>query len=158
MIVTVVDFMLAALVPVLSGARVTVRKAISTHGIGGGFGRGWLDRLLGQVRCLPRLMTFSLRNTFRRKSRLILTLFTLTLGGAIFIAVFNTQVALNGKMDQVAKYFGADVNLDFARSYRVHEVTQIARSVPGVERVEVWISTGADLVRDEVAILDVLFR
>jgi hypothetical protein len=28
----------------------------------------------------------SLRNTFRRKARLMMTMFTLTLGGAIFIA------------------------------------------------------------------------
>ena len=40
---------------------------------------------------IPRPFVISLRNTFRRKPRLILTLFTLTMGGAIFMAVFNVR-------------------------------------------------------------------
>src|SRR3712207_8326038 len=40
-------------------------------------------RLLERVRGLSRPSLLSLRNTFRRKARLMLTLFTLTLGGAI---------------------------------------------------------------------------
>jgi len=39
--------LLAALAPVLSGARITVREAISGYGLGKGrFGRSWLDRLI----------------------------------------------------------------------------------------------------------------
>jgi putative ABC transport system permease protein len=79
--------------------------------------------------------------------RLILTLFTLTLGGAIFIAVFNSQVALNLKVEQLSQYFGADINLDFERAYRIEDVLYHALSVPGVERVEVWAATTGDIVR-----------
>lgn len=87
--------MLAALVPVLGGARIGPHQAISSYGIGAGFGRGRLDRLVGCIRFLPRPMTLSLRNMFRRKVRVVLTLLTLTLGGVIFIMVMSVGQSLN---------------------------------------------------------------
>ena len=93
-----------------------------------------------------RVLLVSLRNTFRRKGRLALTLATLTLGGAIFMAVLNTQAALDRKVEESVRYFRADVNLDFARPYRIKEVRREAESIPGVERVEVWTSASAELV------------
>jgi putative ABC transport system permease protein len=92
-----------------------------------------------------RVVLVSLRNTFRRKGRLALTLFTLTLGGAIFMAVLNTQAALDHKVEESIKYFQADLNLDLARPYRIAEVEREAMSIPGVERVEVWTSASAEL-------------
>ena len=84
--------LLAALAPVLSGARITVREAISGYGLGKGrFGKGRIDRLIERVRFLSRPMLLSLRNTFRRKGRLALTLTTLTLSGLIFVAVFSVR-------------------------------------------------------------------
>jgi putative ABC transport system permease protein len=137
----------AGLFPVLKGSRITVQKAISTTGLGEyQKKKGWIDRQLERLRMLSRPLLISIRNTFRRKGRLMLTLFTLTLGGAIFIAVFNAQVALDEKMEQVTKYFGADVQLDFERSYRIEEITRHALNIAGVERVEVWVSTGAELI------------
>jgi putative ABC transport system permease protein len=137
----------AGMMPVLKGSRTTVQKALSSTGLGSqGRQKGWIDRQLERLRKISRPLLISIRNTFRRKGRLALTLVTLTLGGGIFIAVFNSQVSLDRKMDQLTRYFGADVNLDFARSYRIEEITRRATSVDGVERVEVWISTGAELV------------
>ncbi|MBN1936645.1 MAG: ABC transporter permease [Anaerolineae bacterium] len=142
----------AGMLPVIKGARITVQKALSSTGIDGQGGqKGWIDRRLEKLRALSRPMLISIRNTFRRKGRLALTLFTLTLGGGVFISVFNSQVALNDKMAQVTKYFGADVNLDFARAYRIEEVEREALSIGGVERVEVWITSGAEIVHPDGA-------
>ena len=65
--------LLAALVPVIGGARITPHRAISNYGLGAGFGRSRLDRLIGGIRRLPRPLALSLRNTFRRKARVSLT-------------------------------------------------------------------------------------
>ena len=147
----------AGMLPVLKGSRITVQKALSSRGLGNQQGkRGWIDRQLEQLRVLSRPLLISIRNTFRRKGRLALTLFTLTLGGAIFIAVFNSQVSLNLKVDQVTQYFGADVNLDFARSYRIEKVEREAMSIKGVERVEVWMTTSAELVHQDGSPPDLL--
>ncbi len=148
---------LAGLWPVLKGSRTTVRKALTSTGLGGGSRQqGWLDRQLHRFQTLSRPLLISIRNTFRRKGRLALTLFTLTLGGAIFIAVFNTQVAMDARMAQVAQYFGADVQLEFAQPYRIEEVTRQALRVPGVADVEVWLTTGAELIHADGSPSDAL--
>jgi putative ABC transport system permease protein len=139
----------AGLLPVLKGARITVRKALSSKGLGADADQGWLDRQLAQWRSLARPLLISLRNTFRRKGRLALTLFTLTLGGAIFIAVFNTQASLDAITGQMKQYFGADVSVDLARPYRTNAVTQAILQTPGVEEVEVWTATSGNLIGED---------
>jgi len=125
---------IAGLVPVINGSRVTVLRALSgglaeEHAVsarqvkGGEERLPWFDwiqvkttRLLPQRGIhIPRPFVISLRNTFRRKSRLVLTLFTLTMGGAIFIGVFNVRLSLHSYIGQIGKYFDADVSLDFDR-------------------------------------------
>jgi putative ABC transport system permease protein len=130
--------LLAALWPVLSGARITVHKAISSYGLGSGrFGRGRIDRLLERVRRLPRPLLLSLRNTFRRKGRLALTLITLTLGGATIIGVFSVREALLLTAEQkIFNFWQQDLMAYFERPYRVELLDQEARKVPGVVRVE----------------------
>lgn len=143
---------LAGLLPILRGSGITVQQALSN--LGGNSERlpkGWLDRQVERIRWVSRLLLISIRNTFRRKGRLALTLFTLTLGGAIFIAVFNTQVALNQQVARGMRYFRADVNLDFAQPYRIDEVEHLARTVPGVTGVEAWALANADVVRSDNA-------
>ncbi|NMC53092.1 MAG: FtsX-like permease family protein [Chloroflexi bacterium] len=140
---------LSGLQPVMRGSRISVQKALQAGAIeDAGEKKNWFDRWLESLRGFSRPVLLSLRNTFRRKGRLILTLFNLTLGGAIFIAVFNVQIALNQKVEQTTKYFMADVNLDFERSYRLEQVTTLAATVPGVERVEGWLITGGEVVRE----------
>lgn len=87
---------------------------------------------------IPRPLLISLRNTFRRRGRLLLTLFTLTMGGAIFIAVFNVRITLRDYMGAIGQYFIADVTVDFDEAYRLREVEQFAMQVDGVTYVEGW--------------------
>lgn len=141
--------LLAGILPVVRGSRVSVQRALSGSAGSGGVSRSRLARALSRVRWLSRPLLISIRNTFRQKGRLSLTLFTLALGGAIFIAVFNNQVALNLKLARISRYFRADVNLDLARSYRTLEVERLALEVPGVERVETWTAAGAELLRPD---------
>ncbi len=140
--------LLAGSLPVVRGSRVTVKKAINSSAIEntGSAKRGLIDRGLAGLRGFSRVALVSVRNTFRRKSRLALTLLTLTLGGAIFISVFNVQVALNHKIEQITKYFGADVNLDLARNYPIDRITALIEKIPGVTHVEPWAMTQGDLL------------
>ncbi len=81
----------------------------------------------------PCLLVISLRNTFRRKGRLLLTVITLSLGGAIFIATFNVRVSLLDYVGQIFQYFLADVNVTLDRTYRIEELTPLMEEVPGVK-------------------------
>lgn len=137
----------AALVPVVKGARLTVREAISSYGLSADvFGQNWLDRALENIRWLSRPLLISLRNTFRRKARLALTLSTLTLGGAIFIAVFNLSGAFQVTIDQTLGYFLSDINVTLGENRRIESVEPILTSIPGVERVEAWDVRGAQFL------------
>jgi ABC-type transport system, involved in lipoprotein release, permease component len=152
--------LLAGLVPVLNGSRITVLRALSGDmdkgekkpDLGGTQRESSLERLqlwfnhslARRGIHIPRPLLISLRNTFRRKGRLMLTLFTLTMGGAIFIAVFNVRVTLHDFIDQIGKYFLADVTVDFNRLYRLDEIKNAAMRVPGVVSVEGWAYVSAE--------------
>ena len=53
---------LAAIYPIMSGARVTVREAINDYGMAGNSKKGFIDRFMEQVRGLPRPVIISIRN------------------------------------------------------------------------------------------------
>ena len=135
---------LATVAPALEGARISVREAISSHGIGSDFGRGWLDRLIARLRWLPRPLALSLRNTFRRKRRVALTLATLTLSGAMFAMVLSTGASFDRT---IAESFslGEDVALKLDRPRRAWRVLGIAQGVPGVAEAELWSDQAATL-------------
>ena len=159
--------LIAGLLPVRSGSRITVLRALSgglaeneKHIKGGeiasplGKRLPWFDWM--QVKAtrvlakrgihIPRPFVISLRNTFRRKGRLALTLFTLTMGGAIFIAVFNVRVTLHDYIGQIGKYFVADVSLDFDKPYRLDKIQQEVMKVHGVTHAEGWQFVSGELL------------
>jgi len=135
----------ASLVPVLQGARTNVQQALDNSLIRNELETTGLDRWLEHIRGVYGIVLLALRNTFRRKGRLALTLFTLSLGGAIFIAVFNVQTVLNQQINLVANYSAADLYLTFNRTYLKDEIISIAQSIPGVTFAEGWQILNAQL-------------
>jgi putative ABC transport system permease protein len=131
--------MLAALFPIIGGTRVTVREAISDYGLGKGeSGGGIIDRVIEKMHGISRPTLISLRNTFRRKTRLLLTLMTLILAGTIFISVNSVHASMLSTLDDALKNWQFDVMMPFGRAYRTDLVEPIAKSVPGVTTVESW--------------------
>jgi len=137
------------IVPILKASRVSVHDAVRTTGIeSGDFGKGWIDRQLEKIKSLKRPLLISLRNTFRRKGRLLLTLVTLSLGGAVFIATFNVRASLDSYIEKVSEYILADVTIDFTRPYRINEIEDVLNSVDGVAGIEPRGSASVQLVND----------
>jgi putative ABC transport system permease protein len=142
---------LAGLAPIYKGARISVKDAISGDMAVSGSAASSQNQPRNfaakqSVRWISRPLLISLRNTFRRKGRLALTLFTLTMGGAIFIAVFNVRVALNQYIGNIGDYFLADVVITTDRPYRVKEIVQVAMQIPGVEAVEGWLFASGEIL------------
>jgi putative ABC transport system permease protein len=102
----------------------------------------------------PRPFIISLRNTFRRRGRLVLTLFTLTMGGAIFIAVFNVRTTLHDYIGAIGKYFAADISVDFDQPYRLREIRQMLAGVDGVTDVEGWQFVSGELLDEKGEVLE----
>jgi putative ABC transport system permease protein len=137
-IVALVVPLLAAVYPVYNSVRVTVREAISDYGLGGN-AKPKIDSVNQNSVLIPRPIRISLRNTFRRKTRLGITLFTLVLGGAVFIAVYNLWASFDKVMEDIQGYFLADINISFDHGYRFDKVANIAESIPGVKSAEGWL-------------------
>ena len=164
--------LMAGLGPVLNGSRITVLRALSgdilldekKHSLGTKSHQPGVNQLQARFSSslarhgihIPRPMLISLRNTFRRRGRLVLTLFTLTMGGAIFIAVFNVRITLHDYIDRIGKYFMADVTLDFTQTYRLDEVENTALQVPGVVAVEGWAYASAEALYPDGTVADTI--
>ena len=147
---------LASLIPFLSGLRISPAEAMRSYTMGRGrFGTSWLDRLMSGAnlwftRGLPvRSLLLSLRNTFRSKGRLALTLITLTLGSATFISVFNVRASLTSTVDDIMSWFSCDIMVTFERPYRGEKVEQQALSVPGITQTDIWLQLPARRVRPD---------
>lgn len=137
-IVALVVPLLAAILPIYNSVRVTVREAISDYGLGGN-ARPKADSVNQKSVLIPRPIRISIRNTFRRKARLGITLFTLVLAGAVFIAVYNLWASFDKVMQDIQGYFLADINIAFDRGYRFDKVASITENIPGVEGAEGWL-------------------
>jgi putative ABC transport system permease protein len=143
---------LAATIPILRGVRISVREAITDQGLGKGqFGKSMIDRVIVFLRyILPigRPMQISLRNTFRRKARLTLTLITLSLASTIFIAIFSIRASLQQTLDDALSFFDYDVQVVFDQPYRTDRIQGQLEALPGIDTVETWGFTSTRIVRE----------
>jgi len=146
--VAIVVPLLAVVWPVYSSVRITVREALTSYGIGTK-ARPKDKNVSKGALLIPRPMRLSLRNAFRRKARLALTLFALVLGGSIFIGVFSTRAAFEKLIEDVQGYFLSDVNISFERYYRFDEVSPVALNNPGVSSAEGWLDYPGTLITDK---------
>ncbi|MFN2275602.1 MAG: FtsX-like permease family protein, partial [Anaerolineales bacterium] len=129
----------AGFFPVNKGSRINVRRAISDDR--GGDQPTELDfisRIFARIRWTSRPIMLSIRNTFRKKGRLVLTIFTLTIAGSVFIGVFNVRASLDNFMDQLMQYFMGDITIGFSQPYPIGRVKQVLEPFPGVAGIEAW--------------------
>ncbi len=140
--------LLAAVVPVVSGMRMPVARALyTTGGSNKQFGDSLTDRVLGGIRGLSRPVALALRNTFRRKGRLALTLITLTLAASVFMAVASVQSSIKHTVDLVGQHRSMDLWANFYPPQPFAEVSREALRVPGVTDVEGWMARTAVRLR-----------
>jgi putative ABC transport system permease protein len=130
--------LIAAYMPIRSAVNITVREAMSDQGMRLRQRGSLIDRTLRRIRGLSRPFILSLRNTFRRKTRLLLTLTTLILGGGIFIAVFTVRASLLTTLDEMFHYIDYDVVVSFPRAYRAERLLDQALAEPDVVAAEGW--------------------
>ncbi len=148
--------LLAALWPVLSGARMSVREAIASYGLGGHFGTSrfdqWIDRL--SERFLPSTYAISLSNMFRRKGRLALTQGVLILAGTMFLMVLTLANSMTTTLENELDRRAYDVRLFFFQPQRTDRAQAIAEQVPGVLEAEPWYTVAGTVLREGESVQD----
>jgi putative ABC transport system permease protein len=141
--------LLAGLPPVMKGARITVRQAISSYGLGGDFHSGWIDRFVETVsqRWLPSYYATALGNMFRHKGRLLLTQAVLISAGSAYLIVMSLNSSLSLTLDN---YFGRlryDTTIDFQQIQRSGRIIDLATSTQGVEKAELHLVQAASMLK-----------
>ena len=139
--------LIAGLPPVLHGARISVRQAIASYGLGGDFRSGPLDRLIegfGQ-RWLSSLYATALGNMFRHKGRLLLTQLVLVTAGSAFLMVMSLNSSAAFTLDNLFGRRHFDTTIQFGSNQRASRVTALAATVPGVEQSELRLVQSATL-------------
>jgi putative ABC transport system permease protein len=135
---------LAAAHPVWKGSRVPIRAALADFGVARtGFGTGRLDRAVARVGGRARPLLLALRNCFRRRTRLVLTVVTLAAAGVFFMTAVNVRAALIQTLDRQFAGRRYDLSVILGGMQPFADVEQAVRGTPGVRRVEGWIATEA---------------
>ncbi len=131
--------LIAAAPSILSGTRVSPAKVLSEYGINQIWrGAGFVDSILSRFPKTTRDILLALRNPFRKRARLILSLVTLTFAGAIFMGIVNLQSSLNSALDLMLGFWNYDAWLVVDGHVPAEKLVNIAQSVSGVGEAEAW--------------------
>jgi len=138
--------LIAAALPVLRGTRVPVRVALSNFGLSQTtFGAGALDRALARIGGTFSLIVLAIRNSFRRRVRLALTLLTLTAGGLFFMLALNVRASMINTLDHMFAARRFDLSISLANPYELGKIERAVNNTKGIKRAEGWFTTEMSL-------------
>jgi putative ABC transport system permease protein len=138
--------LLAALYPVSKGSAMPVREALGDFGVASaGFGTSAVDRMIAGISGGFLPVVLSIRNSFRRRARLVLTLVTLSAGGLFFLTALNVRSSLVRTLDRLFAARKYDLSVTLAQISSVEAIERAVRNTPGVQAAEAWLSTEGSL-------------
>jgi putative ABC transport system permease protein len=141
--------LIAAAVPVAMGMRVSVREALSDTGTESTKANPIVDRITQKLHMISRPTLLSIRNTFRKKTRLSLTLITLTIAGTLFLSVLSVQQAMLVELDNMLLLYNYDIELFFSQSVSSKTAIKQALKTEGVIEAETPKYALAETIDDE---------
>ena len=131
--------LIAAAYPVWKGIGVPVRIALSDFGLSRTtFGAGAFDRLLARMGGTFSPLVFALRNCFRRRARLVLTLLTLAAGGLFFLAALNVRASIINTLDRMFAARKFDLSVTFSNPYEWTRIQRAIDNTQGITHAEGW--------------------
>ncbi|MGE5412388.1 MAG: ABC transporter permease, partial [Clostridiales bacterium] len=126
--------------PVMKGGRTTVREAITDYGVSKqSYGDRHIDNVISRLKGTGDLFVMALRNTFRQRSRLLLTLCLLASGGALFITALNISKAWDVKLDQIYVNRLYDIEIKLREPVITDMVIDELKSLNGVKLAESYL-------------------
>jgi putative ABC transport system permease protein len=134
---------LAAAIPVTRGCRVTVAEALRDFGLRERAGAG---DVLTRVRGITRPFLLSLRNAFRRRQRMVLTLLTLATGGAAYLGAGNLRASIRRGVERAYTPQRYDFVVRLSEAHDADSVEATVAAVSGVSGVEAWSGARAAVV------------
>ncbi len=136
--------LLAAIIPISLGTRITVRQAMSGYGLDGGGRNGRSGKaggISGRVGATPQTVKLGARSLFRKRTRAALTLLALAISGTAFLAVQTTSYSFDGFLTNVLGVYQADVWVGLTTPIPYSKAQTLLAKTPGVARAEPMAST-----------------
>lgn len=103
---------LAALIPVWNGSRISILEAMSDQGLTSRFGRRSLLAWLIKHLPMPIAVEQVLNNIIQNRMRLILTMLALVMASAAFMGMFAVFFVLNGVINDIREKLHLEISLD----------------------------------------------
>ncbi len=140
---------IAAAFPVIRGSRISVRNALDNHGVDiqNVNTNSWTMKL-SQFNFISETFLLSIRNVFRQRSRLYMTLGLLATGGAMFMMALNVSEAWNENLKQTYKQRLYDLEVKLNNSIDANSILEKIRKIPGVRVAEGWNYSPTSVSKD----------
>jgi putative ABC transport system permease protein len=141
--------LIAAAYPVWRGTGVPVRVALTDFGLSRTtFGASGFDRLLARIGGRFSTIVFAIRNSFRRRARLALTLLTLAAGGLFFLSALNIRASIINTLDRMFAARKFDLAVTFSKPYAWERIQRAVSNTQGITHAEGWFFTDGLLAPD----------
>jgi putative ABC transport system permease protein len=141
---------LVSFYPVYRASRISVHEALNDYGVKDNISlsSSHSSGLFNHLK-LSGTALFAARNTFRRKGRLILTLITLVLGGAVFISAFNIRTSLKDTVKSRFTNQRYDIQVFFSKGINETGFRSSADSLSFVSAYELWGYASATRITEQ---------
>ena len=141
--------LIAAAFPLFRGSRISVRDALDYSGVSqkAPGKQSWSARI-ARLSFINETLRLSIRNVFRQRSRLVMTLGLLAAGGAMFMTALNVSEAWNHNLKRIYTQRLYDVELRLSFGVPAQALIDKMLTIPGVKAVEGWSYSPTSIKED----------
>ncbi len=130
---------IAAAFPIVRGSRIKVRTALDNYGVSQQttvYSPFFLR--LSRLRRMNETLLLAVRNVFRQRARLNMTLGLLAVGGAMFMSALNVSEAWDQNLQQIHVQRLYDMEIRLNNVVKRDSIVGSVAAIPGVRKVEGW--------------------
>jgi putative ABC transport system permease protein len=142
----VVTPLAAAAWPIWKGSAISVREGVAASGVShSAFGTNTFDRAMATIGGNLRPLVLSIRNSFRRRTRLVLTMLTLAVSGLFFMSALNIRCSMSNTLDRSFALRKYDLQIFLGDMYPSEQIERAIRKTPGIVGAESWFTSGVSI-------------
>jgi putative ABC transport system permease protein len=141
--------LMAAAVPVARGSRISIKKALDNYGVSQKYSgnKSWMIRL-SQIGYFSETFRLCIRNVFRQRSRLTMTLGLLATGGAMFMTALNVSEAWETNLKRIYDQRLYDLEVRLNDVTATNNILKKIDAIPGVTHAEGWGYSATSFVKE----------
>jgi putative ABC transport system permease protein len=141
---------LAATPVILNGTKVSPAMVLSEYGINQVWqGAGIMEKILKLFPKFTRDIFLAMRNPFRKRGRMFLSLISLTFAGAVFMSVINLSTSLNQSLNEMFGFWRYDAWLIVDDYLPAERLVNKVGTIPDVVQAEPWGFAMGRYVRED---------